>query len=80
MDPTKLIEDVVKRIMRNVIFRATVTEVIGGGNRVKIRRVGQSVADGRAYNLLSSYTSPVDQDDVLCIGAFGTVIVLGKIN
>ena len=77
MDPVKLIEEVFARLMANVIFRATVTDV--SGTTVKIKRVGQPQADGRFYKTLVSYTTPTAADDVLCIGALGTVIVIGEL-
>jgi len=67
---------IVEGLWRRWLFRAIVTGT--DGNRVLIRRQGQSSADTQAYAKLESYTTPSVADEVLVIWA-GGFLVIGRI-
>ena len=58
-------------------FRASVTSV--SGNKVKIKRYGQTNADGQFYATLESYTSHSIGEEVFCCSFGGSVLVMGRI-
>lgn len=75
MNIAKYIEDRIAVRLRDLSFRATVTETWGNG--AFVQREGQSAADPTAYGVLGSYT-PVVGDDVIVANLGGGWIILGK--
>ena len=76
MNLAKAVTSVVERILRDTLFRATVTAVSSG--KARIQRAGESV-DTTYYSRLFSY-DPVVSDEVVCLRLGGGVIILGAIK
>lgn len=76
MNLAQLVSKLIDRILRDRLFRATVTGT--SGNKVKVQRAGES-EDATYYARLTSYSSPTVTDEVICLRLGGGVIVLGKI-
>lgn len=76
MNLAYLVQKLVQRILRDTLFRATVTSVTAG--KIQIQRAGETV-DTTHWARLGSYTGVVD-DEVLCLRLGGGVIILGEIK
>lgn len=76
MNLARAVTNLTDRILRDTLFRATVTAISAG--KAKIQRAGES-ADDTLWARLFSYDPAVD-DEVICLRLGGGVIILGAIK
>lgn len=76
MNIPRWVSDSFDRFWERHVFMATVTGT--SGTKVTIKPSTDSVAAG-SYVRLASYTTPTNNDLVLCIRVGGGIIVLGKV-
>jgi hypothetical protein len=81
---SRMIENIITATIHKVIFRAVVTGV--SGNKVFIKRTGQTVADEQSYPRIISYgiptgtgSVPVVDDEVIVLRVGGGWIIVGKV-